>query len=203
MKTKSSNWFKKPRWLTLKTERQLKLEAEEAKEHRRILEKPSGIRSFIEDEQKKVDTLRATTESFIRDIEKHFGEYAKYLNPEYTGRAKYVNVEKGKNRRVGVKWVERIDTFENCIDTSISFAYTETLDGVRLDYILNRASGLKTGVINDDYSEETDEIYKNQSVETDFFRSVRRYDSHDDFVNSGDHPPKWFLAELSKRTPSY
>lgn len=191
-----------PRWFTLKTERQLDREHAEAVATRRTLETPHGIRSFIDDQQKRVDEMRAKTDAFIKDIENHFGAAAKYLTPAYTGRSKYDNVETGEKRRIGIQWRDRIYTFDDCFVTTISFAYTETKTGVRVDYILRKASGPKE-VINDNYDPEADNIYKTENTSDDSFRSVRRYDSHDAFVNSGDHPPTWFVEALSTRKPSH
>lgn len=190
------------RFFTLKTSETLAREEQEARERKAVLETPAGLRSFIDEQQKAVDAVRASTEAFLADIENHFGDAAKYLTPAYTGRTKFENIESGGKRRIGVKWVDRAYTYEDCVATTVGFVYTETgNDNVRVDYILNRVSGSKQ-VVNDNYNPEKDDIYKDQYDVVDSFRTVRRYESHKAFAESGDHPPKWFLDALSTRQPS-
>ena len=188
------------RFFTLKTELQLHAEEQAARKRQAILDRPHGLRSFIGDKQKEVDAIQAKTDAFLADIEAHFGDATKYLTPAYTGRTKYENIEKSRERRIGVKWVDRAYTYADCVHTTISFAYTETSRGVRVDYILKRLSGEKK-VINDDYNPDSDEIHKVQHDCDDSFRTVRRYENHGGFVDSGDHPPQWFVEALSTRVP--
>ncbi len=189
------------RFFTLKTSDTLAREEQEARTRKRVLETPAGLRSFIGEQQKAVDEVKAKTDAFLTDIENHFGDTAKYLTPAYTGRAKYENIESGEKRRIGVKWLDRTYTYEDCILNTIAFAYTETLTGVRVDYIHNRISGGKQAV-NDNYDPAKDDIYKEQFEVVDSFRTVRRYPSHQAFANSGDHPPQWFVDSLSSRKPT-
>jgi hypothetical protein len=172
-----------------------------ARARARVIATPHGIRSFIDDQQLALDAVKAKTDAFITDIENHFGPAAKYLTPAYTGRSKFENVEKGVNRRIGVQWLDRVYSYDDVTATTVAFVYTETDSGVRLDYIQQRVSGPKD-VINDDYNPERDDIYKTRYSFTDAFRTVRRYDNHEAFVNSGDHPPEWFLDALSHRKPT-
>ena len=44
------------------------------------------------------------------------------------------------------------------------------------------------------------DVYKTVNNSEEVFRRVRRYENHDAFVNSGDHPPEWFGAELANVT---
>ena len=189
------------RFFTFKTDMDLHKEECAAEVRARTLATPHGLRSFIGDQQKIVDTMKSNTEAFLTDIENHFGDAAKYLTPAYTGRTKFENIEELSRRRIGVKWVDRIYSYDDCILSTIGFVYTETVKGVRLDYVKKTISGAKE-VVNDNYDPETDKVYKTQHAFDDDFRSVRRYASHDDFVSSGDKPPKWFIEALSHRTPT-
>lgn len=186
---------------TLKTEEQIRREKVAKQSRERKLEVPHGLRSAFDDQQNALDAKRKIADSFLNDIEAHFGDAVKYLNPEYTGRSKFENVEMRHDRRVGVRWISRAYSFEDCYVTDISFAYTETKRGVRVDYIVKHLSGDKE-VVNTDYNPDRDDVYKTVSNNDEVFRKVRRYADHQDFVNSGDHPPTWFVAELAKRKPA-
>lgn len=199
---KQSKWS---RFFSLKTSATLDREATREDLRQRTLKTPHGIRSFIGDKQKVVDEMRDQTEEFITDIENHFGDATKYLTPAYTGRSKFENIETGRNRRIAVQWVDQSYMFESATATTVSFVYTETETGVRVDYILRRVSGPKK-VVNDNYKPDNykpdnDDIYQTQYDSVDGFRSVRRYESHVAFAHSNDTPPQWFIDSLSHRKP--
>lgn len=188
------------RFFSLKTSDAIDIEEREARQAARVIATPHGLRSHIDERQKAVDAMRAATESFLTDIENYFGDAAKYLTPAYTGRSRFENIENGHNRRLGMKWVDMVYAAKGALNTEIIFVYTETNTGVRVDFMYSRITGAKK-VINDDYDPSVDNIYKDQHDEVDTFRSVRRYASHEDFVNSGDTPPQWFVDQLSHRKP--
>lgn len=188
-------------FFTFKSSAQLYREDMARKQKAHILATPHGLRSEFGDKQKALDESRSRSEQFLADIERHFGRDVKYLNPEYTGRSKYENIEIGYNRKLGVRWVSMYYK-ENDITAKIdiAFAYVETRRGVRVDYIVKKLAGGKK-VVNEDYDPDADDIYKTLHNSDDSFRTVRRYENHDEFVNSGDRPPDWFIAELSHRQP--
>lgn len=187
-------------FFTFKTSDRLYREDVARKQKARVLATPHGLRSEFGDKQKALDEARSKSEVFLNDIEKHFGRDVKYLNPEYTGRAKYENLDRGYDRKIGVRWLSRVFTFDDCFVIDIAFSYVETNRGVRVDYIIKKNSGSKD-VINDDYNPDSDDIYKTQNNSDDVFRAVRRYENHEAFVNSGHRPPDWFIQELSHRKP--
>lgn len=183
---------------TLKTESQQRAEAQARASSQRKLAVPHGLRSAFDDQQNALDKQRKQADAFLNDLEAHFGPAAKYLNPEYTGRSKFENLDTFRDRRVGVRWLSRAYTFDDCYVTDIQFAYTETKRGVRVDYIAKHLSGSKD-VINEDYNPDRDDVYKTINNKDEVFRCVRRYENHEAFVNSGDHPPAWFVNELAIR----
>lgn len=185
-------------FFTFKTESEVRAEALAKASKARKLAVPHGLRSAFDDQQNALNQQRKQADAFLNDLEDHFGPAAKYLNSEYTGRSKFENIDSHRDRRVGVRWLSRAYTFDDCYVTDIQFAYTETKRGVRIDYIAKKLSGSKD-VINDNYDPDRDDVYKTINNKDETFRCVRRYENHEAFVNSGDHPPAWFVAELATR----
>lgn len=180
------------RFLTFKTSQQLEEEKRAQRHQKRIMETPTGLRSFIDDKQEQVDKLRETTDAFLSDIEAHFGEHAVYLGPAHTGRTKYENIELGAKRRIAIKWVDFLDGAEN----TIAFVYTETEKRVRVDYVRT----VEVGFDESRYS-ALEVFAETPNDEDETFRTVRRYDSHEAFMASGHKPPAWFIDILKQRRP--
>lgn len=187
------------RFFTLKTSGRLMNEAQAATQKAKRLAAPTGLRGFISKEQQRIDELAARTDKFCGQIEQHFGQYAVYLEQERGGVSKFENESKTSGRKFAIKWRKQ---GEGYAATTVAFVLTEARDhGIRIDYVLSMTDD-QTEVINDNWTGEPYSttvsgtgVYKYQYDSTDDFRSVRRFDDMESFLEYG-LLPQWFKDAL-------
>lgn len=179
---------------TLKTEGQVYTENAEREAHAGRMAAPHGIRTFIEQEQRRINEVVANTDQFISDIEKHFGSHVKYLGRDYDGKSKFENIENKTRRRFAMKWTR--DVFGENQKVLIGFVYTQAPKGnIRIDYLFEIGADTELAV-NENYTGE-DDVYKAQNRSEEAHRAIRRYEDHDQFMAQGKLPP-WFKAALDQ-----
>jgi hypothetical protein len=183
------------RLLTLKTSQQLYVENAVATQKVNILNTPRGINSAIDIQQQALDKQRAESTQFLTEIENHFGQGKKFLGEDYTGKS---TLEKsGAGYKFGMKWTH---ITKDSRKVEIGFVYMSDYDdGIRVDYVMTNAPQFDDGgfeVVNDKFFENGN-THKVLWKSEDTFRSVRRFQTHDEFL-TGPTPPEWFLDMLAK-----
>lgn len=183
------------RLLTLKTSKQLYLENAAATETAAVLNTPRGIHSALDAQQQKLDQQRGKSSKFLTEIENHFGPGKKFLSEDYTGKSALEN--SGFGYKFGMKWTHITNDARKI---EIGFVYiNDSDDGIRVDYVMTQVPEFNSGgfeVVNDKFFENGN-THKILWKHEDNFRSVRRFQTHDEFL-SGPHPPEWFLGMLDK-----
>lgn len=196
-------------FFTFKTSNQLYREEHESRMAGAIRKNAKGFDAFITDKQDEVDALKARVSGFLADVESHFnaGGVAEYLSPSFNPTVKFEDLKAGV-RRMGLKW----KVTEDDLDITIAFAFVEKQGEVRCDYIFESdipfhadvfGNDTKNSrmVINDRYIGLRDEEFRRKEMYKDDFRSMRSYDTYQDFQDSKLGPPKWFSEMLKARIP--
>lgn len=184
-------------FFTGKTTREIAAEGY-AERHAAVLRASAkGFDSFVTDEQQKVDALKARVDGFLADIRGHFRKHGleAHLEQAYAPRTKFEDLEHGV-RRMGIRW-HRNDVVTD-MATQLGFAFVEEQGGVRIDYLYSHEPAFQDRsrtreVVSDRYDDADETPYRWQTMYNDTFRSMRRYELYDDFVDDKNPMPDWFV----------
>jgi hypothetical protein len=186
------------KFFTFKTTSRLFREEEERAARQSTLDTPRGLTANFDAEQKLLDEKRAIAAQFLTDIENFLGPLAKYAGQDYMSEVKQTQIERGLNVRFGIIW--RNTAQDDKLAVTIAFSYTMfEFSKVRIDYIVKVrgvAGDAKEEVINDKYDPRLDNIYMDRSLYDDDLRSVRVYQTHEEFVAHACTYPTWFANYL-------